>query len=457
MIPVARQLADWVSGIRLRDLPSEVVRAALDCIVDTTGVGLAGTSHPTARAVLRSLPRDYAAGCARVWGEEAACAASGAALANGTAAHALDFDDTSYAGIVHGSAAVWPAVLACAETLDVPGECALEAFIAGVEIEYALGRALPERVYFDGWWTSGVLGAIGAAAGAAKALGLDREKTRHAVSFAACQATGMRAMIGTAAKPLALGRAAQTGVQAAWFAHDGHDAPADAFEHENGFVQLIAAGTFDAAALRVGTRFALIDPGVAFKLFPACSATQAAAETVADLMIENQLAPEDVVAVHCEVTPLVAVSLRYDDPRTVTEAQFSMPYAVGCILTFGDFAAHHLDDSLLRDPRLRSAMRKVTMTRNDALLATESDRRDHPEGAIVHVMLRDGRRLTRNNGAATGMPIKPMPAARLHEKFMSCTAALLTEAAADALLRRLHGLAQLPSCRDLFAELWPRR
>src|SRR5581483_2808579 len=174
----AEQLASWVHGLALRRVPPDAIAAAKRCIVDATGVGLAGASHPTSRAILSLARAEFAQGHAHVWGaKDAALPPAAAALCNGTAAHVLDYDDTCYDGIVHGTAAVWPAVLACAESSGANGTRTLEAFIAGVETEYALGRALSDAIYFDGWWTSGLVGSIGAAAGAAKALGLDEAQT----------------------------------------------------------------------------------------------------------------------------------------------------------------------------------------------------------------------------------------------------------------------------------------
>ena len=171
---IAEQLASWASALSLSSLPAEVVAAAKRCIVDVSGVGIAGASYPAARAARKLIREASAPGAAALWGtDEPGLAPEAAAHCNAVAAHVLDYDDTCYDGIVHASAAVWPAVLACGEASGATGERLFEAFVAGVECEYALGRAFGDELYFKGWWTSGLLGSIGAAAGAAKALGLD--------------------------------------------------------------------------------------------------------------------------------------------------------------------------------------------------------------------------------------------------------------------------------------------
>lgn len=451
MSTIAERLAEWGHALNVSNVPSEVVREAKRSIVDVTGVALAGASHDTSLKVRALAQAESSAGSATLWGiESPGIHPAAAALCNGTAAHVLDYDDTCYDGIVHGSAAVWPAVVACAETAGAGGVQLLEAFIAGVETEYALGRSLPDRIYFNGWWTSGLLGSAGAAAGAAKLLGLDTVQTCHAISLAACQATGLRAMIGTAAKPYALGRAAQMGVQAAHFARSGLDAPRDAFESERGFVQVVAAGELDESKLALGRRYSLIEPGIAFKLYPACSAAQAATEAVLKLVIEHDIAASDIVSVDCDVTPLVAISLMYERPASVTEAQFSLPYAIACALRYRDFGVTRMHEPSFAEPETLALMQKVRMIRNDELEATEEGRRQNPEGARVTLTLKNSRVLKLYNGAATGMPARPMPDEALDAKFLACATTTLARREAQALLENLRNLEHCRDARTFF-------
>ena len=450
---IAERLAAWAVAASLPRIPAEVVAAAKRCIVDVSGVGIAGARYPTARKA-RSLVREASApGAASLWGTaEPGLAPEAAALCNAVSAHVLDYDDTCYDGIVHASAAVWPAVLACGETSGANGATLLEAFIAGVECEYALGRAFGDTLYFKGWWTSGLLGSIGAAVGAAKALGLDEACTRAAISLAACQTGGVRAVIGTDAKPFMLGRAASAGVQAARYAAAGLDAPADAFESHRGFIPVLGDGRFDPGALALGERYSLVTPGIAFKLFPACSATQAATEAVLELAGTHCIDASDVERVECLVTPLVFISLTYDRPATVTEAQFSLPYAIGCALRYGAFGVEQLAAPSYHEPEMLAIMSRVRMTQSDELEATEDGRRDNPEGARVTMRLKDGRTLERYNSAATGMPQKPMSDAALDAKFLACAGTALRLSAAEQLLHSLRALDKSPGPVSLAAS-----
>jgi len=451
----ADRIADWAATLGVGGVPVATRQAATRCLVDVTGCALAGSRHPTTAVLARYAALHYAGGACTTAGA-GTLGALGAALVNGVAAHVWDFDDTSYAGIVHASAAVWPAVLAAAQLADASAETLLLAFVAGVEAEYALGRALGDALYWKGWWNTGVLGGIGAAVGAGRALGIDAARLSHAVRIAASFAGGARVVLGTAAKPYGCGRAAQAGLEAALVAADGLGGPAEAFEEERGFARLFNDGAFDPAALdRLGARWALVDPGIAFKLFPACSAAQAAVEATIALLREHRLVADDIEGVHCAVTPLVAISLTFNRPRTPAEAQFSMPYAIACALLCGNLGIDQLTPARIGEAARQREMAKVTMEVNESLLGGEIGRRNAPEGAIVTLTTRDGRRLQRVLGAATGMPANPASDERLFVKFRGCARSVLDEATAETLLGRLRSLAPGLPARALLPAIAP--
>lgn len=448
---IAARLGAWAAGLETRSLPADAVAAGIRSIVDATGVGLAARERPVVRTALRLARESAAAGDCALLGRRETLSPAGAAQVNATAIHALDFDDTSYAGTLHGTAVVWPAVLAAAELADASGADTLAAFVAGVEVAYALGRDIGNAVYDRGWWTTALLGTIGAAAGAARALGLGPGEARHAVAIAAAQAFGTRAVMGSRAKAHLCGEAAAAGLRAALAARAGIDGPAAAFESGFSFARLVGApGTDWRAVAALGRTYALVDPGIAFKQYPVCSSAQAAAEAVAALCTEHALDRVAVATVACAVTPMVAECLPYARPASVAQAQFSLPFAVGCMLAFGALTPDQLRDEVLADPRLARAMAKVSMAVDPALVATPEDRRDRPEASIVAIAMEDGRRLVRRIDAATGMPANPMPDAVLDAKFRRCAGTVLSPADAEALLARLRGIMRLPKVRRLF-------
>lgn len=449
---IARRLGAWAAGLRPGAVPADAMAAAIRCLVDATGVALAGRDRPAAAGALAVARARGSAGVCRLIGRAEALGPAGAALANAAAIHALDFDDTSYAGTLHATAVVWPAALAAAELADASGGHALTAFVAGAEVAYALGRAFGNAAYDRGWWTTALLGTVGAAAGAARALGLNGATAGHAVALAAAQAFGTRAVMGSAAKPYLCGQAAAAGLEAALAARAGIDGPERPIESGFGLAALAGAPAADWGAVdAIGRRYALVDPGIAVKQYPVCSSAQAAAQAMATLRADHALDAAQVARVDCAVAPMVAECLPFPAPRTVGQAQFSLPFAVGCILAYGRLTPGELAEAALADPRLRQAMAKVSMAVDPALAAGERDRRERPEACVVTAVLADGRRLARRVDAALGMPADPMPDAAIDAKFLSCAAASgVDPPAAAALLARLRGLARLPAIRRLF-------
>jgi 2-methylcitrate dehydratase PrpD len=446
----------WAAELSLESIPTAVIHQAKRCLIDVIGVAVAGTDTVVSRMARAHVDDQYAEGRCAVLAGTGGTVAAGAAFANAIAAHALDFDDTCYAGIVHGSAIVWPAVAAATEAAGGSGADLLSAFIVGVEVEYTLGKVLTDHLYERGCFNTSLLGAIGAAAGAAKAMRLDARQAGQAISLAACQASGVRAVLGTPAKPYLAGRAAETGVHAANFARSGLLAPADAFEEHRGFIKVLNDGVAEPAEIEnLGRVYCLENPGIAFKLFPVCSAAQAAAEATTEILADENIDPDAVERVLCEVTPLVHISLTHDRPETVTQAQFSMPFAIGCMLAFGGLGVDRLSAATLADSHLRRCMAKVEMVLSPDLAENPEVPTCCPEGAFVTLFTSDGRSFRRFNGAATGMPQKPMSDGDLERKFRDCAKTLLDAEEMDALLDRIRVVDTLATSSEL-SRSWAR-
>ena len=424
---IITRLSKWGAGLTLDQVPDPVIREAKRCLTDIAGVTIAGSRAEVAVQLRQSVAATYGRGPCTIWGTgDLKLVPSGAALANGVAAHALDYDDTFYEGIVHGSAAVWPAVVAAAESARRDGAGLLCAFIVGSESEYALGRILGNRMYDGGWWASGILGAIGAAAGASKALALDTAATQRAINLAACAAAGPRVVLGSQAKPVGMGLSAETGVRSALLAQQGIEAPVDAITHEWGILGLHNRGVYrEQLAETIGRQYGFVEPGLALKRYPVCSAAQTAVEAVADLMSKHELSGEQIVRVRCDVTPFVKMCLVHDNPTSVAQAQFSMPFAVGCILTYGCLGIEQLDKIRLEDQRLQATMGKVEMAVSPALSGAEFARGDALEAATVTLYTVAGERFQHHIRAATGMPCNPMPDTQLDRKFINCTSPVI--------------------------------
>jgi len=451
---IADRIADWAASLTLDGVPSPAIETAKRCLVDVCGVAAAGSAAPVAQSARGYSQANFAAGPCFAFAAERRLAAPGAAFVNAATAHALDYDDTCYVGMTHPSAVVFPAAVAAAEAAGASGRDLLAGFVAGVEVEAALGGALGLRFYEKGWFCTAALGTVGAVAAAARARALDPETTRQAVRLAAVQMLGLRAVLGTTAKPLTAGRASEIGVSAVELAMRGAEGPADALEGPGGFIRTANDGEADLAALEaLGQDFVLERPGIAFKLYPVCSAAQPAAELTGELLDALQADGAAVRSVLCEVTPFVESCLLYHVPASVTEMQFSLPFAVACVLTHGTIAVGHLNLATLQDPGVGAALPKVEMRRSEALANNPETRDRYPEAAIVTVTLEDGRSLQRTKMAATGMPDVPLGDAALDRKFLDCAMTLLPEAAARDWLACIRGVEDLTAISEIFTAV----
>jgi 2-methylcitrate dehydratase PrpD len=448
---VIEKAAKWSSTLKLDGIPQAVRKVARDCFVDTLGVALAGASRPVVSKLRALAERNYREGDATVFAGKSKMTAPAAALINGAAAHALDFDDNCYAGFVHGSAVIVPAVLAVAETENVSGGELVAAFVAGCEVEFAAGDAATPHLYEKGWWNTGVLGPIGAATAAARIMKLDAQKTGYAIGLAVAGTGGAKACFGTDGKPALCGRSAEAGVVAALMAREGCSGPLNAFEDSRGFANLFNDKVFLPECFQqFGRDWRSLKPGVDFKRVPVCLSAHAALDAVMEIMATHHVAVADIENVVCDVGPVVTANLVYDDPKTPQQAQFSMPFTIGCMLVKGDISLGDLSQAVIDDPEVRTAMQRVKSVTTDRWNAGSEIAQRYPEGAHVTVTTRDGRSYEHFNGFGRGTTAKPLSDEEIAGKFMSCATEPLGEQGARVLLGKVRSLEGLPLARSLF-------
>ncbi len=444
---VETRLAEWLVDCEIDAISSEAVSAAKACLLDAIGVGLAGT-RTDVYAKSRQLAPQH--GRYSLLGDNAGASdASSAAFLNGVAVHALDFDDTSYAGIVHGTAVVLPAVLAASELARASGKTVLEALIAGLEVEYALGLSLGDGLYNAGHWCTSTLGVIGAAAGAAKALRLETSESTHALRLAANLPLGLRVSHGSLCKPYLAGYASRLGFECALAAKAGITGTPGTVTGRGGLAATLNNDFFDDAPVQaLGHRYSLVNPGVAFKLFPLCSATLAAIDAVLEMRLTHRLAVERIQSIECLATPLVVSCLPFLEPRNQSQAQFSMSFALACALLHGTVRFEHFSEDHLRSEPLVRLMSRVRL-RAEPDLVNPEDRLRYPEAARVRIHLTDGSSLEHQVLAASGMPANQASPERLRSKFLHCSASAVPERRAHELLAILASPQSAASVAEL--------
>jgi 2-methylcitrate dehydratase PrpD len=354
-------IARYVTGLSLADVPTSAVDQALLAIADTIGVALAG-SRSTAGAHLADYVCAFAgSGPATVIGSTLHVAAESAALANGTMAHALDYDDRG-----HASTHVLATALALGEQQRSSGETLLLAYIAGRELRLALDDALDKHRYEGrgagarGWHATGVFGALGSTAAAGVVLGLDAPTLAVAFGIAGSLASGLMANFGTMTKALHAGNAARNGVLAASLARAGFSADPAILSVPKGLVEavsdVVGGERADAVAADLGSGFRLAREGVRIKPYPSCTGAHPYLDAVLRVRAERNLSAESVAYVECTSTG----GLNRRVPTTPLECKFSAGYAVAVALVAGTFDESHCSMEFRNRPDVRRLLDRTT-------------------------------------------------------------------------------------------------
>ncbi|HWX09153.1 MAG TPA: MmgE/PrpD family protein, partial [Gaiellaceae bacterium] len=289
-------LARRAAVIELDDVEAAHLARVRHCVLDWLGVTLAGSREPAGRLACEVALLEHEAPRATLVGTAHRLGPQSAALVNGTASHALDYDDSSFWMTGHPSAPVVSSALALAEARGASGSEVAAAILAGHEVAARLGIAVGKEHYLAGWHATGTLGTFAAAAAAGRIIGLDPEAMEQALGLAATQAAGLKVSFGTMAKPLHAGRAAASGVLAALLAEQAFTAGAGAIEAHQGFASTQAPG-FDAARVdaEIGERLGI--EGVLYKRHACCGGTHGAIDALNRLRVDNAIDPAHVTRV----------------------------------------------------------------------------------------------------------------------------------------------------------------
>jgi 2-methylcitrate dehydratase PrpD len=370
-----------------------------------------------------------------------------AALVNGTAAHALDFDDVALRG--HPSTVLVPAILAEAETLDVSGRDMVAAYVAGYETWAELVRREQGFHHGKGWHPTGIFGAIGAAAACASLRRLDPAQTTQAIALGASQSAGLMANFGTMTKPFHAGRSAHSGVMAARLAAAGFTSSEDALEHPQGFLGAVSpAGDVDRAspAAALGETWQIIASGLNIKKYPACYCTHRAIDGMLDLLKAQPLRPDEIDGITVRLSENYATILRNHLPQTGLSAKFSIEFAMASAVVANRVGLTELTDAFVRRQDVQDLMSKVKVETN-----TDYDP-DQPGASVadqVIVRRRAGGELESERvSRARGHAEKPLGESELFAKFENCLLAGQSAVVPAVLFGRLQAM-ESASARSL--------
>lgn len=452
---LSQQVSAFWSTRDLGDLSTEHTRLVRQRLLDTIAAGIAGMDAPETQAVARAMATMYAGDCtdtgrAILWGSNAHLPVAQAALVNGTASHALELDD--FDGCGHTGAVVVPAVLAVAQACGASGATVIAAIAAGYDLAgrmlNAAGGYRPHNGL--GWHSTATCGTFGAALAAARVLQLDEKRTTAALGIAGTYMGGVWAFMkdGAMTKRMHPGKAAETGVAAAYLAQAGMTGPTHILESDWGGFFKTYCGTFaqpERVLEQLGDFNAIVLTGI--KPYACCRASHGAIDAMLQLRKEHDLSAEDIVRieVHCPAhTAKLVGGYRVE---SVLDAQMSMPYSIAVTAMTGradlpQFAPPQIDNA-----QLQKLMQSITLVPD---LPAE-----HVHGPLLQVECRDGRNLQAQVQFAKGHPSNPISDEELRAKAHSLITPRLGEARFAAIEQGVAGLHNASDLRTFAALLRP--
>jgi 2-methylcitrate dehydratase PrpD len=453
---LATRLAKKICAFQPEHMTERALSEARTAIIDTIGCALSGIPEPCVQILLKTPGVADAPGPALLFGTSRRTSALDAALINGTAAHALDYDDVSGVLGGHHSAPVTAPIFALGEELKVSGRHTLAAYIIGVETEVRLSRTVNFHHYDKGWHPTATLGVFGSAAAASHLLGLDVERTAKALALAASFACGIKANFGTMTKPLHVGHIARAGLFAALIAARGFESNPAALEHKQGWLEVFNGhGAYWPERMfeSWGAPWEIESAQNGLKQFPCCGSTHPAIAMMLALVGEEGVKADAVERIEILAHRRRLPHTDNPDPRTPLAAKFSIQYVTARALADGAVRIRDFEGNAVMEERVRRLLPHITT-------------RPHPDmpddgpkqfGAEVIVTMKDGRRLARRiDHLVCRGGDNPMSSEELFAKFEDCAGRTLAHDQIAPLFERLETLDTVADLGQVTRLLEPR-
>jgi 2-methylcitrate dehydratase PrpD len=436
--PVTSIFAAFVAKHPSRGWSDAVDHEAHRTFYNWLGCAIGAAKHEAADAAIAAVQMLEPSQQATVLGRREKVDMASAALINGITSHTFDFDDTHLKTIIHPAGPVASAVLALAEHRRASGRDVLDALVLGIDVSCRIGNAMYPDHYDRGWHITGSTGMLGAAAGCARLLNLDLEKTAMALGIAASQPVGFREQFGTMTKPFHPGGAARAGLMSALLASRGFTASGKALEAPRGFVQVVSdKRAWNEVTDELGKRFEISFNS--YKPF-ACGIVIHPSIDACVQLRDKGVKPEEVERIELRVHSLVLELTGKKTPKDGLQGKFSVYHGCAVGLIYGRAGEPEFSDAVVNDPRVVALRGKVQATVDDSV---------DEAGVHVTAVLKDGRRVQVDVEHAIGSLQKPLSDKQLEEKFSSLVEPVLGANRAGEITQQCWSLAQLADVSKL--------
>jgi 2-methylcitrate dehydratase PrpD len=438
-------VAEYVANLKFEDLPPDAVDHTKVCLMDWLGVSIAGSSEDAVKIVAQVARATESRAESTVIGLGFKTTSLLAALVNGIAGHVMDYDDVYPWGPGHPSSTVMPAPLALAEARKVGGKELITAAVAGFQVQFSIGEAIMPHHYEEGWHNTGTLGHFGAAAAAAKLMGLPAGKIKHALGAAATQASGLQNVFGSMCKSFHAGKASVDGLLAALLAEQGFTSSDDPIGGKHGFLDQFASH-FDATqvARALAERQPVVER-IRFKRYPSCFSTHGVIDCMALIKSKYHIGLADVQEVEYVVHPRCMDVAAVPQPKTGLEGKFSTQWCGALALHKGTATIADFTDEMVNDKALRAFADKVKFTLEPSYSADRI--------ATVNLILKNGERVSQTVSVVKMQADRKMAKQQVRAKFTEIVTAAKSAQTARELTDQIDRLEELPDLSSVCALL----
>lgn len=442
-------IAQRVAATHIEDLTQDAINYSATLAMSALGAMVSGHRCAGGAEMIRYIKRLGGAPQATVLGSNFKTSVELAALANGTFAHATEYEDDSFPEAV-SSYTLFPPIFALAEHLHSHGSRVIEAFVAGYEVQARIGLACREARGV-GYMVLSLAGSLGVAAAAARMLGLDVKQTVNAISIAASQGQGIGYQTGTIAHIVEMGFSARNGITAAFMAAEGMTGQPDVLEAPRGLMNMITGSKVEDPGKILedwGKPYRIFEVGI--KSFPCCYHLQRIIECSQEMIRERGLHAEDIAKVDVEVNAFFPTVVQHHEPRDEIQAQFSLPHAVAVGVLEGKVVPASFSRERIEDERFCRFRRKVR-----AIIRDEWGWAPTGWNPRITYTLITGEVIVREPAFAKGQPPALLDFDESIPKFRSCVDDVLPPDRVHRSIDMLRQLVDLPDAGALLAEVTP--
>lgn len=444
---ITKEIARLIARTRFADIPAEDVEYSKTLLMSALGAMIAGPNSMGSDIATRYVKRAGGTPEATVFGAGFKTSVENAALANGTYAHATEYEDDSFPEAV-SSYTIFPAIIALAEHLGSSGEKVIEAFVASYETQARIGLACREARR-AGYMVLSLVGSLGCAAAAAKLLDLDEHRVAMALSIAASQGSGIGYQTGSMSHIIEMGFAARNGLTAALLAADGFTGQPDVLEAPRGLFNMITSGKVENPEAIIndwGKPYRIREVGI--KHYPCCYHLQRIIETTLEHRDAGKISPATVEHIEVEVNAFFPTVVQHPEPQDAIEAQFSLPHVVACALLDPRVTPASFAQACIDDPDHRAMRKKVKMI-------VREDWGWTPTGWTPRITyhMKDGSRLVSEPQRSRGQPPQLLSFDECIPKYRDCVDPVMSNKAVERSIEVMRDLERVRDINELIAAI----